>query len=387
MQLKRTWAEIDLTNLAHNFALVKKNTADDVNVLSVIKANAYGHGAKQTAKKLEECGTDWFGVSNINEGIELRRAGITKPVLILGFTPPDMAASLYENRLTQALLNYEYALSLGAFAVEAGVTVDCHVKLDTGMSRIGFNCDDPTAAAGLVVDVCRMKGLNVNGIFTHFAVADEETQTSREFTEFQASRFDKVIKVAEQLGARFEFKHCCNSAGTLFYKQYHYNMVRPGIMLYGCSPTGFTIPDLPLKPVMSLKTIVVQIKNIKPGDTVGYGREFTADREMTVATVPIGYADGYFRRMSSCGVMWLRGELVPVLGRVCMDQLMLDVTGIPACCGDEVTVFGGDSPISADNIAGLSETCSYEWLCDISRRVPRVYLENGEVVLYEDYLG
>ncbi len=385
-QLRRTWAEIDLDKIKHNYAVIREKCAEDVAIMSVVKANAYGHGAAKVAQVLEGCGSDWFAVSNLNEGIELRRAGITKPVLILGWTPPEQAQSLAENRMAQTLISTQYAQELAAYAVEAGVTVDVHVGFDTGMSRIGFSCRDIVEAADEIYDVSRLKGINIEGAFTHFAVSDIIGEENTRFTHKQAAMFSRVVSALEQRGVKFKYKHCCNSGGVLFYPEYHFNMVRPGIVLYGFSPTAEPVEGADLRPAMELKTVVSHLKTVCKGESIGYGRAYFAKEDITVATVPMGYADGYFRALSNIGVMWVGGELAQIVGRICMDQLMLDVTGLNVKIGDEVTVFGGDSPITADNVGGLAHTNSYEWLCAVSRRVPRVYLKDGRVDEVTEYL-
>lgn len=384
-QLRRTWVEINLDNIEHNYRLVRKIVGDRIKIMAIVKANAYGHGSCKVAPLLESCGADWFGVSNINEAIELRKAGITKPILILGYTPIECTRQLFEFNITQTLLSPEYAERLAATAEKEGVIVDAHIKLDTGMNRIGFGtADGSDELISEVSRLCYIPSLRVTGVFTHFAVADESSDTSREYTKMQHSRFMEVCRVLEENAYNLDI-HCCNSAATVFYPEYHHTMVRPGVILYGCSPTGEAIPKLPLKPAMKLVSVVELVKTVKKGEKISYGCTFTAPRDMKVATIPIGYADGYPRGLSNKGFVFAGGKLAPVVGRICMDQLMIDASGIPLKPDDPVTLFGGDSPIEIETVAGLLGTINYELMCGISRRVQRVYTRGGEVCEVEDY--
>lgn len=385
-QLKRTWVEIDLDALAHNFGAIRAKVGRGVDIMAIVKADAYGHGARQVAQTFEAQGADWFGVSNINEAKELRRFGISKPILILGYTPPENVGELAQLGITQTILGADYARGLSEAAARAGVRPDVHIKLDTGMSRIGFSSRDAEAAAAQIAAVCDDPHFRVTGMFTHFAVADEpDDPRSVAYTKQQHALFEAVAQQLDDRGYTFFHKHCCNSAGTMLYPEYYHEMVRPGLILYGESPMDAAHTPLDLRPAMTLKTVVSLVKTVKKGEKVSYGCTFTADRDMTVATVPIGYADGYLRALSGKGLGYVAGRVSPVVGRVCMDQMMLDVTGADVREGDTVTLFGGGSPISLDNIAKIAGTISYELMCGISRRVQRVYLRGGEVVDVVDY--
>ncbi|MBQ4094736.1 MAG: alanine racemase [Oscillospiraceae bacterium] len=383
-KLNRTWAEIDLDNLRHNVEQLRGLLKDGVSLMAVVKADAYGHGDIEIANELRDL-ADWYGVSNLMEARRLRLAGLQQPILILGYTPPENAYELFELGVTQTVLGEDYAAALSAAAVEAGVKLDVHIKVDTGMSRVGFSAVDADACARAIEKAVYLPALRAKGIFTHFAVADEEDAASAAFTEQQHDRFSEVIWQLKQRGIEFEQVHCCNSAAMVTLSSYHHTMVRPGIVLYGCSPTGERIPGLDLRPVMTLKSTVSMVKTLPAGETVSYGRRFAATEDMQVATVAVGYADGYPRLLSGKGYAFVCDCVVPILGNICMDQLMLDVTGLPVKEGDTVTLFGGDSPISVDNVAALASTIHYEVLCGVSRRVERVYIKGGEVCSVVDY--
>lgn len=383
-QLKRTWAEINLDNLEHNYRLIRSILSPNVKMMAIVKADAYGHGSAQVAAMLDRLGAEWFGVSNINEAIILRKAGVGKNILILGYTPVECARQLFEFGLTQTILDFEYGERLAAAAAAAGVVVDAHIKLDTGMSRIGLQVG---TSADLMTDIARLyylPSLRITGVFTHFAAADEVNAMGNEYTTGQHRRFMNVVD--ELRASAFTLDaHCCNSAATIIYPQFHHDMVRPGIILYGLSPNGRPIKNFPLKPVMTLKSVVAMVKNIRTGDKVSYGCTYEAQYDMRVATVPVGYADGYPRSMGNKGFAYVGGRAVPVIGRVCMDQMMLDVTGLDVHEGDIVSLFGAGCPISADDLAQVDHTINYEILCGISRRVQRVYIRNGCVCEVVDY--
>lgn len=392
--LQRTWAQIHLDRMAHNITQIRERLRPGCKLLSVVKADGYGHGDEFTARLMEECGVDWFGVSNIEEGISLRQLGVRKPILIFGVTPASMADCLARQNITQALFSLEYAQALSSAALSKGVQVSVHLKLDTGMGRIGFACEEP-AVCSTVEQACRaaeLPGLEITGAFTHFAVADELAPASVAFTRTQFDRFVQVCGMLEEQGVQLPLKHCCNSAGMLQYPEYQLDMVRPGIIQYGLYPSEEIQRSAPidLRPAMELKTVISQVKTIQPGDSVSYGRIFTASRATTIATVAIGYADGYHRQLSNSAYMLVRGRKAPVVGRICMDQLMLDVTDIAGVSeGDVVTVFGqdGDALLPVEEIARRVGTINYEIVCNIGRRVPRAYYRGGECVGVVDYLG
>ena len=351
--------------------------------MAVVKADGYGHGDRQVAQVFQREGANWFAVSNIEEAMHLRQGGITKPVLILGFTPADRAAQLCANRISQTVFSLDYAKALSEQAQKAGVEVDCHIKLDTGMSRLGFLCDPAHFSQSIeqIGETVALPGLACTGIFTHFACADEANEDSDRFTLEQFSRYQKGVAELEKRGVRFSLHHCCNSAATMRFPQMHLDMVRPGVILYGLNPTPDCAGLMDLVPAMDLKSTVAMVKQVGQGAQVSYGRTYTASNGTVLATVPIGYADGYRRTHSNQAHMAVHGKLAPVVGTVCMDQLMLDVTDIPSVRpGDQVTVFGrdGDCSVPIEDLAQDEKSIHYEVMCLIGKRVPRVYLQGEE---------
>ncbi len=372
--LKRSWAEIDINALKHNFNLFKKH-AKDSKIMAVVKADAYGHSAKEIAPVLEQNGADYFAVSNLEEAIDLRNYGIAKPILILGYTPITSAKSLNDYDISQCVYSLEYAKKLSEFAINENIKIKIHIKLDTGMSRIGFDCrSDSLCGINEAIESAKLNNFILEGVFTHFAAADRNDNTEDGFTNEQFERFQKAILVLEQNGINPPLKSCCNSAGFLKDCDKHLSYSRIGISLYGLTPdTNFDV-GLPLIPVMTLKSVVSYIKEIQEGDTVSYGRTFKAEKPMKIATVSIGYADGYPRALSNKAYVLINGQKAAIVGRVCMDQICVDVTDINAQMGDEVILFGKD--LSVDILADMIGTINYEIVCGISKRVPRI-ITNG----------
>ena len=392
--LRRTWAEIDLDALAHDFNAVRRAADKNAKVCCVVKADAYGHGAVRMAQEFESLGADWFAVSNLEEALQLRLGGIEKPILVLGYTPPEEAASLSKHHVSQCVYSLDYARELSHYAEEAGVTVKIHVKIDTGMSRLGFYYQDISRDEGTVEEVktaCTLPGLYPEGIFTHFAVSDEGKEGDA-FTMRQFGCFKEMIESLLREDVSFEVRHCANSAAVFDYPLSHLGMVRAGIVIYGLYPSGELRNRPELAPVLTLRSVVSHVKTVKPGATISYGRMFTADREMKVATVPVGYADGYPRILASRGAQVLiGGKRCPILGRICMDQLMADVSALEDVkVGDLVTLIGrdGSQEITADELAEKEGSINYEVVCGFSKRVPRVYLKHGKVEsIYNALLG
>ncbi len=392
--LRRTWAEIDLDALARDFQAVRKAANPQAKVCCVVKADAYGHGAVRMAQEFESLGADWFAVSNLEEALQLRLGGIEKPVLVLGYTPPEEAGSLAKHHVSQCVYSLDYARELSHYAVEAGVTVKIHVKIDTGMSRLGFFYQDITRDEATVEEVkaaCTLPGLYPEGIFTHFAVSDEGKDGDA-FTMKQFGCFKEMIESLLREDISFEVRHCANSAAVFDYPLSHLDMVRAGIVIYGLYPSDALRNRPELTPVLSLRSVVSHVKTVKPGSTISYGRMFTADHEMKVATVPVGYADGYPRILATQGAQVLiGGKRCPILGRICMDQLMADVSALEDVkVGDLVTLIGRDGAeeITADELAEREGSINYEVVCGLSKRVPRVYLKHGKVEsIYNALLG
>lgn len=365
---KRTWAEIDLGRLARNYHALRGLTPPGCKFLGVVKANAYGHGAVPVAKKLEELGADYLAVACLDEALELRNAGIQLPILILGVTPAEYAGVLLEHDITQAVGDLELAQALSAAGVAAGRKAKVHIKVDTGMSRLGF-----LWSQGAEEDIRRvygLPGLECEGIFTHFANADgDETYTMEQFT-----RFLDLLGHLEREGVTFPIRHCAASAAVLNYPCTHLDMVRPGIALYGHYPAAGMEYTCPLEPVMPLKTRVAAVRSLADGTPVSYGCTHVLKRDSRLAVLPVGYADGFFRLFSNRLEVEIRGQKVPLVGRVCMDMCMADVTDLPEVkAGDVVTLYGDEVPV--ENGADLVGTIQYELLCDVAPRVPRIYLE------------
>lgn len=388
----RTWANVHLDALEHNVRLLQGHLSDGCRMMGVIKADAYGHGAVEVARRMVTCGVDYFGVADLDEALELRRANITQPILILSYTPPCEVARLAKYGITQTVVSKEHGEALSAAAKQAGVEIAVHIKVDTGMSRVGISCHseaDVTASVGEIVSLCQLDGLDIEGIFTHFASADEFD--GDEFTREQFVRFTMVIEQAQKLGVAFRLRHCCNSAATLRYPEMHLDMVRPGIVQYGCYPAAWMRECLPgMRQVMEMKTSVSHVKDLSVGTPISYNRTYAADHTIRVATVPIGYADGYARAMSNTAYMLVNGQPAPVVGRVCMDQCLLDVTDIDGVDVDtEVTAFGvdGNEFLPIERVAEWATTINYEIICRVSRRVPRRYLDRGIEIAEINYLA
>ena len=387
---KRTWAEIDLDALRTNFQQVKNClTHASTKVMAVVKADAYGHGVEHCAQELAAAGADWFGVSSLAEALQLRHYGLRQPILIFGYTPPAQAQQLAEYGLSQTVFCSEYAEQLSIHAQAAGVQIPIHVKIDTGMSRLGFIPGEAKTIED-IVHVCRLPGLTAQGIYTHFPSADYDGDPDGSVTQTQFETFTATIHTLAQKGIHFALRHCANSATTIAHPQMHLDMVRAGIVLYGLAPSAEVADRMPLAPVMQLKTVVSMVKPLPTGTFVSYGRTFCAPQDTMAATVNIGYADGYPRCLSGKAEMLVCGQKAPVIGRVCMDQLMLDVGQIQGVSpGMTVTVFGrdGDAFLPVDQLARQAGTIHYELVCLVGRRVPRVYSRNGEIVAVTDYLA
>ena len=388
--VKRTWAEISLDAIAHNFHEIEKKVDGRAKICCVIKADGYGHGAVELAHIYERLGADFFAVSNIDEGIEIRTSGVKLPIVILGYTPVRDAQRLAQYNISQAVFSLDYAKALSAQCAEYGCVCKIHIKCDTGMSRIGFMCQQfPRDEYSIkeIYEACSLTNLQLEGLFTHFCVSDE-TEEGREFTTKQFNNFYHVKTELERLGLKIPVVHCSNSGAIEDYDNTYCDMVRAGIILYGLAPSPKLCGKLDLQPAMTLKTTIAYVKNLKAGADISYGRTFTAEKDMKIATVPIGYADGYVRQNAAEGYMLVNGRRAKIVGRICMDQTMLDVTDIADVkIGDEVIVFGtgGHGEPTADTIAENTETINYEVVCLVGKRVPRIYYKNGIItdVMYK----
>lgn len=387
--MKRTWAEINLDNIEYNYKAIKNITNKNSMMCCVIKADGYGHGAVELAKLYEKLGADWFAVSNIEEALELRNNGVNLPILILGYTPVECAKVLADNNISQACYDFDYAVELSKCAKKYNVTVNIHIKLDTGMSRIGIMCQQferDNQSIDIIEKICKLPNLYHQGIFTHFAVSDE-AEDGRDFTLHQFECFTHTISELEKRNIKFDIRHCANSGAIIDYPQTHLDMVRAGIILYGLSPSDKLSEKIQLKPAMELKSVVSLVKEIQPMSTISYGRTYTSETQKKVVTVPVGYADGFIR-LANKGYINVNGKKAKILGRICMDQLIADADNIEDIkIGDTVTIFGnGENTPSADDIAKWTDTINYEVVCLISKRVARVYYRNGKEINITDHI-
>lgn len=369
-QRRPTCAVVDLDAVAHNVRMVRQRIGPERHLMAVVKADAYGHGALPVARTVLDWGADWLGVALPEEGWELRQGGIEAPILVLGPVFPAQAPLILEAGLEVALFTREMAQVLHREASRRGSQVGVHIKVDTGMGRIGLPYDK---VLEFLDDLRGLNGLRIAGVYTHLASAEED----KAFARLQTGRFLEVCGKAESRGYSIPLRHISNSAAVLDLPGTFQDLVRPGLMIYGYYPSGKVSREIPLRPAMTWKTAVAFIKELEPGASVSYGRTFIASRRMRVATLPVGYGDGLSRRLSNRGEVLIRGKRAPIVGAVCMDMTVVDVTAIPeAAPGDEVILFGRQGPreIPVEEVAKWAGTISYEILCDVGSRVPRVYL-------------
>lgn len=377
-KFERVKAVVSLDAIAHNFAEMKKNIAKGTKIVAVIKADGYGHGAEAIARLIEDYDYVWgFAVATPEEALQLRTFGVKKPILILGIVFEEYFTQMIAKEIRLTVCTYEMAQKLSEEAQRQGRDVHIHIGLDTGMSRIGFA--DRQESVEEIKKISQLPNLKIEGMFTHFARADE---TDRSPAIDQLNRYLNFAKLLEDAGIQIPMKHCSNSAGIIRVPEANLNAVRAGITIYGIYPSHEVERDIvKLIPAMELKSHISYIKTVEPGAAFSYGGTFTAKKEMKVATIPVGYADGYPRSLSNKGWVLIHGKKAPILGRVCMDQFMVDITKIPdAKAGDEVTLIGKDGKefISIEKFGDLSGRFSYEFACDISKRVPRVYIKDGK---------
>lgn len=377
-KFERVKAVVSLDAIAHNFAEMKKNIAKGTKIVAVIKADGYGHGAEAIARLIEDYDYIWgFAVATPEEALQLRTFGVKKPILILGIVFEEYFTQMIAKEICLTVCTYEMAQKLSEEAQRQGRDVHIHIGLDTGMSRIGFA--DRQESVEEIKKISQLPNLKIEGMFTHFARADE---TDRSPAIDQLNRYLNFAKLLEDAGIQIPMKHCSNSAGIIRVPEANLNAVRAGITIYGIYPSNEVERDIvKLIPAMELKSHISYIKTVEPGAAFSYGGTFTAKKEMKVATIPVGYADGYPRSLSNKGWVLIHGKKAPILGRVCMDQFMVDITKIPdAKAGDEVTLIGKDGKefISIEKFGDLSGRFSYEFACDISKRVPRVYIKDGK---------
>lgn len=374
--LKRAWAEISLSRIKKNIEIIKGLNSPGTEIMAVVKADAYGHGYESICKCLsEECGIKYFAVSNLDEAIAVRELCPKSEILILGYTPPEYSHEISQYNIIQGVVSAEYAEALCKNSL---YEIRCHVKVDTGMGRIGLRYDTPCECADEIAEICKIPGLSVEGIYTHFSVADSDSPDNIAYTDAQERFITDTYDALVGKRIILPHLHFMNSAATCYRNSPRSTLSRAGIIIYGLHPDiSLKIPD-GIEPVMEVKAVISQVKTIEQGTCVSYGRTFSADREMRIATVTVGYADGYSRQLSSKGEILVRGKRCKIVGRVCMDQLMIDVSDVPeAQSGEIVTLIGRDGGdiITADELASLYGTIGYEVVCGISKRVPRIYID------------
>ncbi len=369
---ERVVAEINLDNIAYNVANIRKTIDKKTKIMAIVKADAYGHGAIEVAKTALYNGADWLGVAIIDEAIELRKNNIFEPILILGHTIEHKLLQVIKYNITQTVFSYDMAKKLSDEAKKIEKTVDIHIKIDTGMSRLGFLPNDKTIDE--IIAIKNLPYINITGIFTHFATADMKDKS---FTKEQFEKYMWVIKKLEEKGINNLIKHISNSGAILDLEEYRLDMVRAGIILYGMYPSKEVLKNIDLKPAMSLKTHISYVKEIEENISVSYCRTYFTNKKTKIATIPVGYADGYSRILSNKARVFVNGKYANVIGNICMDQFMIDVTHIPNVKeGDIVTLMGEN--IKAEELANLQNTINYEIVCNIGKRIPRVYIKNNQ---------
>ncbi len=362
--MRPTWAEINLNSIRLNFNQVKRIVGNNVSTMTVVKADAYGHGAIEVSKTLINSGANMLGVATLEEALQLRESGIKEKIVLLSGMQPDEAAEVVKNDLTPTCYLAQTLKALSDCAIKYNKKIDYHLKIDTGMTRLGIGFSEVKSFLDSVVSY---KNLNLEGIFTHLSCANEN---ENDYTNHQLNKFETVLSLPEIKTLNNKYVHTANSAAIQRFPESHYNLVRPGIMLYGSG----NLDDLTLRRVMKLKTRIVQIRKVPQGTPVSYGATFVTQKDSTLAVLPIGYADGYLRKLSNRAKVSINGSLVPVVGAVCMDLIIIDITGInSANVGDEVVLFG-DENISVDEVSGWAETIPYEIMCIIGKRIPRIYI-------------
>ncbi|WP_338421078.1 alanine racemase [Mesobacillus harenae] len=383
---RETWAEVSLDAIYHNASIFKNSIAPKCKLMAVIKADGYGHGSVEAGETALEAGADYLGVAFLDEAIVLRKNGISASILVLGYTSPDAVQEAIQHDITLAVYTEEAITAIHSSAAKLDKKAKVHLKVDTGMGRIGVITKED--ALSLAQQADRSEHIELEGIFTHFSSADEE-ETAPTIEQFE--KFKAIFNYINQHQISIPIKHCCNSAGSMRFPEMHLDMVRVGISLYGLNPSEVVRSEaFPLKQALSFKTKVTMVKKVQQGDTLSYGRTFKADRETLIATIPVGYADGLSRQLSNRGSALVHNRRVQIVGRVCMDQTMLDVSNLEGVqIGDEVVLFGraeDDAFISIDEVAELMGTINYEVVCLVMKRVPRVYVRNEKAVNFKNML-
>lgn len=383
----RVYARIDLDAIASNMDRMKQNLNPNTKIMAVIKADGYGHGAVQIAQMLENVDYIWgFAVATLDEAVVLRSEGIQKPILVLGCVFPDQYMEMLKYDIRMNVYTEEMAESISQMAAMEGMTAYMHIKLDTGMTRLGFETSEESVEA--IARIAGMKHVCMEGIFTHFAKADEEDKA---FTKKQIEDFVWMSEKLKEKNVKFQYEHCANSAAIIDVPEANFDLVRAGISTYGLYPSEEVCKaNVNLKPALALKSHVAFVKEIEAGIPISYGGTYVSERNMKIATIPVGYADGYPRNLSNVGYVLIRGKKAPIVGRVCMDQFMVDVTDIDGVSfGDNVTLIGkdGNETITVEELSELSGRFNYEFICDLGKRIPRVFVKNGKVAEQVDYFA
>ncbi len=388
--LKRTWADISLDNLEYNYRSIRAHLPSGTRFLGVMKADAYGHGAVPVSRALADLGAEYLAVSNLEEAVQIRRGEVRLPILILGYTPAEFAANMIFLDITQEVHSLAYAQELNEALAGTNYILNVHLKLDTGMTRIGFFAYDNDRTLDELKQVAALTHLHIEGVFMHFCVADSRAEEDVSFTRLQYKRFMDMLSAMEGAGIKPEVRHCCNSGATILYPEFALDMVRPGIITYGNAPSEELEGAISLRPMMSLHSMVAQVRTVPAGTDISYGRLYRTARDTRVAVLPIGYADGLSRLLTGKASFYLRGKLVPVIGRICMDMCMLDVSEVPdAKPGDIVTIFGYDDDgtlVPCERLAAAQGTINYELLCQISKRIPRICHRGAETSQILQYI-
>jgi len=375
----RVWAEINLDDIAYNYKQIKEHVGKEVLINAIIKADGYGHGAIETAKILFENNVDMLSTATLDEAIQLRKKSIEKPILVLGYIDSKRIIEVINNDIIISIFSYELAIKFSNAAKKVNRNVKIHLKIDTGMNRIGFHYSDTNK----ILDALNLENLEVDGIFTHFSTADSKDE---KYVQIQYDRFRGILELIKNEGFIIPLQHACNSGGIILHKNKYLNMVRPGIILYGLYPSKYCEKKstLLLKPAMVFKSRVIEIKEIEKDQPISYGGNYITKRKTKIATIACGYADGFSRQLSGKVSVVINNNTVPIVGNICMDMCMADITNCDVKEGDEVILFNNIDSI--DNIAKLCSTINYEIICKIGMRVPRVYIKNNKIIKIQSYL-
>lgn len=374
-KFNRSWAEVNLDLIAHNFKELRRITNKNAKMMAVVKADAYGHGSIEVSKTLIENGADMLAVAMLDEAIQLRNAGLSVPILILGHTIPEKAKEIIKYDLIQTVFQHDIAEALSYYACTVGRRVKVHVKVDTGMTRVGFRDSQVES----ILDIAKLPNIELEGIMTHFASADD---SSPDYTKMQFQAFMEVVQSLDNHGLRIPIKHTCNSAAIIQFPEMHLDMVRPGISLYGFYPSkDVDVTKVDLRQAITFKTRAVMVKDVEVSVGISYGTIFKTERPSKIVTIPIGYADGYTRLLTGKGKVLVNGQIAPIVGKICMDQCMIDATDVSGeiNLGDEVVMFGsqGNKQIHVDDVADMLGTINYEVVCMVGKRIPRMYYKDG----------